>query len=267
MSSGHHRRHTQHHRNGPAASPLSTSSHRANDSTLSRKRRRPSTLSASSSTTTSASPQRHHRHRHHRSSSSSRHRKHRGASSSSRHCTKSSWFYTRWNVSPVVWIVGGIAALTLFALLIYGLVYAFGGYTSASYTSASTIVIDDNGATASSFHTNTRVPMSSATPQPRVDRTTVTQTITALMDYYQRLDVTVSDMNPVSSHCYDRLVRDVRFKQMTAALIEMMRYDVCLSETPEEIVFKAKTWYGYSPKLAGVDLVEALYCDGCATSR
>lgn len=154
-------------------------------------------------------------------------------------------------LSPWIFVL----MITLFFVIIGVIVLSY-AYSYGWYVQPDVIVIDQQ---SQSTLNRAVIP---AEP-PRIDRQIMTVQIGMLMDYYQRLNVNVTGMNALSRECYNRLVKDVRFKQMTAALIEMIRYDVCLAEAPEEIVYKARTWYGYAPKKGGVDLVEALYCQNC----
>lgn len=198
----------------------------------------------------------HHRsnsaHRHHSSTSHHhRNKNHRNHSSSG---SGGGWWW-RWGMcglSPCVLILVVVLFVLIFGLIIFTVAYGSSGFSSITTT------------------TTTIASVGIAQPQqppnmPGIDRQSIMLQITALMDYYQRLNVNVSGLNDLSRRCYDRMVRDHRFKQMTTALVEMIRYDVCIADTHEDIIYKAKTWYGYAPKKPGApDLVEALYCDNCS---
>jgi len=217
-----------------------------------------------------ATPDSTRRHHHHNSNKNSRkhendkhrHRNHRRNSSPPPR-RGGGWFV--WGgFSPCMVVVAIILFLIIFGLIAIGIMYSSSAWSSST-TTVTAVVIDSQrqqqpiagGATIS-------VPSGASIEPPRIDRPYMGAQIATLMDYYQRVNANVTGMNSISRHCYDRMVLDARFKQMTAALNEMFRLDICLSETTEDIIYKAKTWYGFAPKKDGVDIVEALYCTNCS---
>lgn len=239
-------------------------------SDVNKQRRRSSTIQPESARDRNHSRRSHRHHDSHNRKdknhgSDDKHRRHRQSSSpSTTSHRKGGWFV--WNgFSPCVIILIVVLFVVVFGIVLFGFIYSSSAWAASSSTTATVtaVVMESQQQQPIAGGATISIPLGSSIEPPRIDRPYMAAQIAALMDYYQRVNANVTGMNSISRHCYDRMVLDPRFKQMTTALNEMFRLDVCLSETTEDIIYKAKTWYGFAPKKDGVDIVEALYCTNC----
>ena len=199
---------------------------------------------------------------------------------------KSHHWYSRWAPTNRFWVFGpqsrpslwwfiflAIVLGFIFIIYYYWGFFGWGGYYTTVTTRSTNIpgaailnilkdrpavlpattetIINDNYLTTSLSMTTLDVPIF-----PNIDRAFVALQLALLMDYYTKMNISLETLTVGSKQCYNRLTTEPRFRQVTFALVEMMRYDICFGETPEDIVARSRMWIHGK---RGNELVEALY--------